>query len=151
MRAVVQRVKRASVTIDGAVFSSIKNGILVFLGIAIDDNEEDINYIIDKLVNLRIFSDENDKMNNSLLSISGEILVVSQFTLYGDARKGRRPSYSMALSQDLAESFYERFIEKLKLNYEPSKVKSGKFRAMMDVELINDGPVTILLDSKRVF
>jgi len=151
VRAVVQRVKRASVTIDDKLYSSINKGLLVLLGISIDDAEEDINYITDKLVNLRIFKDENDKMNNCIDSIKGEILIVSQFTLYGDARKGRRPSYTEALNGDKAEALYERMLSIIKTQYIEEKIKSGKFGAMMDVELINDGPVTILLDSKRLF
>ncbi|MBN2546786.1 MAG: D-tyrosyl-tRNA(Tyr) deacylase [Spirochaetes bacterium] len=151
MRAVVQRVKSASVNIDNKLYSSINKGLLVLLGISNNDTEEDIAYIIDKLINLRIFKDENNKMNNSVESIKGEILIVSQFTLYGDVRKGRRPSYTEALNGDKAIALYDKLICSLKKDYYQDKIKSGEFGTMMDVELINDGPVTILLDSKRLF
>lgn len=151
MRAVIQRVKKASVEIDGSIFSVINQGFLVLLGISINDKDLDLEYILDKIINLRIFSDNNGKMNNDITSINGEILVVSQFTLYGDARKGRRPSYSDAEKGEKAEKTYENFIIKLKNRYVPGKVKSGKFGAMMDVSLINDGPVTVLLDSEKKF
>jgi len=151
MRAVVQRVSKASVIIDEMVHSEIKKGLLVLLGISIDDNEEDISYIIDKIINLRIFNDFSGKMNENISSFGGEILVVSQFTLLGDARKGRRPSYSNAANGEDALEIYKDFIAKLEKSYESLKIKTGKFQAMMKVELVNDGPVTILLDSKRLF
>jgi len=151
VRAVVQRVKSSSVSIDNKLYSSINNGLLVLLGISIDDSDDDIDYITDKLINLRIFKDENNKMNKSVNDIKGEILIVSQFTLYGDVRKGRRPSYTEALNGDKAEAIYDKLINNIKKIYIENKIKSGKFGAMMDVELINDGPVTILLDSKRLF
>jgi len=151
MRAVLQRVKKAEVIISGNTHSKINNGILVLLGITNSDNEIDMDYIIDKTVNIRIFTDKDGKMNEDLSSINGELLIVSQFTLYGDARKGRRPSYSDALNGEKFEKLYNIFIEKIKNIYDSSKIKTGIFGAMMDVSLINDGPVTILLDSKRVF
>ncbi len=151
MRAVVQRVKNASVNINGEIISSINYGILVLLGISVNDHDPDLEYILDKIINLRIFPDINRKMNNDISSINGEILIVSQFTLYGDARKGRRPSYSEAEKGEKAEKSYENFVKKLKDKYYPEKVKIGQFGAMMDVSLINDGPVTILLDSEKKF
>ena len=123
----------------------------MLLGISKDDNQNDIDYIIDKIVNLRIFSDNEDKFNLSLQDIGGEILIVSQFTLYGDARKGRRPSFDMASKGDVALLIYQDFLIKLKKTYDDKKVKCGVFGAMMDVGIVNDGPVTILLDSKKEF
>ena len=151
MRAVVQRVKKASVKVDDKIISSIAAGYVVLLGITLNDNDEDINYIIDKVINLRIFKDENGKMNNSISSIQGELIIVSQFTLYGDVRKGRRPSYSDALCGEKAEEIYNIFIKKIKESYDPDKIQTGIFGAMMEVEIINSGPVTILLDSSRLF
>lgn len=151
MRAVIQLVKSASVAIEGKIFSEIKNGFVVLLGISKNDKDSDIDYIIDKIINLRVFKDKDDKMNENINSINGDILIVSQFTLYGDARKGRRPSYSEASSPDEAEKTYNRFIDKIKNNYNPDKIFTGKFQAMMDVSLINNGPVTILLDSEKLF
>ncbi len=151
MRAVVQRVKRASVTVDGELVSSIGSGLLVLLGISKTETEDDTDYIIDKIINMRIFPDNNGKMNESILSINGEILIVSQFTLYGDIRKGRRPSYDMAEGSDTAIKIYNGFIEKIKQKYDFSKIFTGVFGAMMDIDLVNSGPVTILLDSKRGF
>lgn len=151
MRAVIQRVKRASIEINGSIFSAINRGSLVLLGISNIDIDQDMEYILDKIINLRIFSDINGKMNNDIASIDGEILIVSQFTLFGDARKGRRPSYSNAEKGEKAEKIYNSFIIRLKDKYNPVKIKSGKFGAMMDISLINDGPVTILLDSEKKF
>ena len=151
MRAVIQRVKKALVSVDNKIISHIDKGLLVLLGISTEDSQSDSDYIIDKIVNLRIFKDAEGKMNNSVASIEGEILIVSQFTLYGDARKGRRPSYSSAANGDDAEKIYNSFIESVGNIYPPDKIKTGKFAAMMEVELINDGPVTILLDSERLF
>ena len=150
MRAVVQRVKEASVEVDGKVVGKIGNGILVLLGVGKDDTEEDMKWIADKVVNLRIFQDENGKMNLSLLDIGGEVLVVSQFTLYGDARKGRRPSFTEAAPPEKGREFYKKFVEYLKEKYN-IKVETGEFGAMMDVHIVNWGPVTILLDSKKNF
>ncbi|NIP29043.1 MAG: D-tyrosyl-tRNA(Tyr) deacylase [Candidatus Dadabacteria bacterium] len=149
MRAVIQRVSRASVKVDGRVVGQINKGLLVFLGIKRDDGEKDINYLADKIVNLRIFEDENQKMNLSLLNIGGEILLISQFTLYGDCTKGRRPSYDKAASPEFAEKMYEKFIEKLKSTV--SKTETGIFGADMRVDLVNSGPVTLLLDSSKEF
>jgi D-tyrosyl-tRNA(Tyr) deacylase len=148
MRAVVQRVKSASVTAGGKVIGEIGKGLLVLLGIEDTDGTADCDYICEKLPNLRVFEDENGKMNLSVLDISGEILLVSQFTLYGDARKGRRPSFIKAAGPDAAIPLYESVIQKLK---EQIPVQTGEFQAHMEVSLINDGPVTILLESKRLF
>lgn len=149
MRAVVQRVKNASVFVEDAEISRIENGILVFLGIAGDDTEKDMEYIVEKCVNLRIFEDAENVMNLSVQDIEGEILLVSQFTLYGDARKGRRPSYQKAAPPDMARGLFQKCIWLFEQKY--SKVRTGKFQADMQVALINDGPVTILLDSKKDF
>lgn len=149
MRAVVQRVKNASVFVEDAEISRIENGILVFLGIAADDTEKDMEYIVEKCVNLRIFEDAENVMNLSVQDIEGEILLVSQFTLYGDARKGRRPSYQKAAPPDMARGLFQKCIWLFEQKY--SKVRTGKFQADMQVALINDGPVTILLDSKKDF
>lgn len=149
MRAVVQRVKKSSVKVDGEVVGSIKNGLNVLVGICGDDTLEDLKYIIDKIVNLRIFQDDNDKMNLSVKDIEGEILAISQFTLYGDCRRGRRPNFMGALGGNEAKVIYDKFIEMLKET--GIKVETGVFGAHMDVEIQNDGPVTILLDSKKTF
>jgi len=149
MRAVIQRVKNASVTVDGKVVSSIGNGFLVLLGVENGDAQQDIDYIVNKITGLRIFEDSDEKMNLSILDVKGEIIVVSQFTLAGDARKGRRPSFSNAMLPDKANQMYMQVVENIKsfgIN-----VGTGIFGAMMDVELINSGPVTILLDSHRTF
>ncbi len=149
MRAVIQRVKSASVTVDGELVSEIDTGLLIFIGIAHDDTEAEIDYIANKVANLRIFEDADGKMNCSLLDIGGSALVVSQFTLYGDCRKGRRPSFIGAARPEIANELYEKFITALeKLNI---LTKGGTFQAMMDVQLVNDGPVTILLDSDKQF
>lgn len=149
MRGVVQRVKRASVSVDGKVISKIDKGIMLLLGIEANDDEKDLEYIIKKVSKLRIFDDEEGVMNKSLLDYSLEILVVSQFTLYGDARKGNRPSYIRSAKFDDGIILYEKFIEEMKnLGI---KVSVGEYGADMDVELINDGPVTILLDSSKEF
>jgi len=149
MRAVVQLVKKASVTVNGSVISEIGPGLLVFLGIQKNDTASDARMLAEKIVRLRIFPDQGKLMNLSILDIAGEILVVSQFTLYGDCRKGRRPSYSQAAPPDQAEKLYELFIRETAELGVP--VSSGKFQAMMDVELINQGPVTLLLDSEKTF
>ena len=148
MRAVVQRVKRASVTVEGNVTGSIEKGLLVFLGIEETDTLEDVKYICDKVANLRIFEDEQGKMNRSVLDEGGSVLLVSQFTLYGDARNGRRPSFSKAARPEHALPLYENAVRLLK---ETVPVETGEFQAMMEVSLLNDGPVTILLESKRLF
>ena len=148
MRAVVQRVSEAKVTVGSDTIGAIDRGVVVLLGVTTDDTEKDVNYLVDKISNLRIFPDDDDKMNLSLLDMQGEALVVSQFTLFGDCRKGRRPSYGHAAPPDLANNLYELFIEKL-ARFLP--VASGTFQAMMHVHLVNDGPVTLLLDSKKNF
>ena len=149
MRAVVQRVKRSSVSVDGKIVSKIDKGLMVLLGVEVNDDESDLDYILKKVTRLRIFDDEDGVMNKSLLDYGLEILVVSQFTLYGDARKGNRPSYIRSAKFDQGILLYEKFIEELeKLNV---KVSHGEYGADMDVELINDGPVTILLDSSKEF
>lgn len=149
MRAVVQRVTSSSVSVDGNVIGSIGKGFNVLIGIAKDDTIDDLKYIKDKIVNLRVFHDENDKMNLSLLDVQGEILAISQFTLYGDCRKGRRPNFMDALGGEEAVKLYDEFVEMLKST--GLKVETGEFGAEMKVEIHNDGPVTILLDSKRNF
>lgn len=146
MRAVVQRVKESSVTVDGNVIGRIGAGLLVLLGIAKKDTITDIDFIADKILNLRIFEDENKKMNRSVLETGGEMLVVSQFTLLGDCRKGRRPSFIDAAEPEKANELYEKFIEKI--CGKGVKVQTGIFRAMMDVSLVNDGPVTLIVESK---
>lgn len=149
MRSVVQRVDRAEIRVGEKCISLIKKGILVFLGIQQEDEERDADYLSDKIIHLRIFEDEKGKMNLSLLDIRGEMLIVSQFTLLGDCRKGRRPSFTEAENPDRARVLYNYFINKSK-----EKVKccaEGEFQAMMSVELINNGPVTMLLDSRRSF
>lgn len=149
MRAVVQRVTYSSVEVDGVIVGEINKGFNVLLGISKEDTEEDMKYIKDKIINLRIFSDENDKMNLSLLDIKGELLLISQFTLYGDARKGRRPNFMNALGGEEAKKFYDKFIEMMKET--GLKVQTGIFGADMKVDIKNDGPVTILLDSSKNF
>ena len=149
MRFVIQRVERAKVTVEGNVSGEIGNGYVVLVGLLPTDDDKVMDYMLDKLVNLRIYEDENDKLNLSLKDIGGEILIVPNFTLYGDARKGRRPSYAKAAPPDEAEKLFDRFVEKAKetgLN-----VQTGIFRTHMKVELVNDGPVTILLDSEKNF
>ena len=149
MRAVVQRVKSASVKVEGKLVSEIGAGVLIFLGVAHEDTATEIEYIANKVANLRIFEDEEGKMNRSLLEMGGAALVVSQFTLYGDCRKGRRPSFIKAARPELANALYEEFITALEQQNIPTQ--GGTFQAMMDVELVNDGPVTILLDSDKPF
>ncbi len=146
MKALVQRVKKASVTVDGEVIGEIGNGLLVFIGVTHGDTEEDAAYLAEKIAHLRIFRDENDKMNLSLLDIGGGALVVSQFTLYGDCRKGRRPGFSDAAEPELADRLYEKFVELLRLQG-VRQVETGRFAADMLVKLENDGPVTLMLES----
>ncbi len=149
MRAVIQRVKSAAVTVEGEVVSAIGEGVLIFLGIAQDDTEAELAYVANKVATLRIFEDEAGKMNRSLLDTGGAALVVSQFTLYGDCRKGRRPSFINAARPEAAKPLYEQFITALKQHN--IQTQGGTFQAMMEVQLINDGPVTILLDSDKQF
>lgn len=148
MRAVVQRVTRASVKVDGKLIGSIGKGLMVLIGIEESDEARDIDYMCDKLTGLRIFEDENEKMNLSVADVSGEMLIVSQFTLYGDARKGKRPSFITAARPEKAIPMYEELIRRLR---ESLHVETGEFGADMAVELVNDGPVTILLESRRLF
>ena len=148
MRALVQRVKRCSVSIDGKLTSSIGMGLLVFLGVKNGDAEVDAEYLAERCASLRIFDDEARKMNLSVKDVLGEAMVVSQFTLYGDTRKGNRPSYTDAASQKIAEVLYDHFAEHLRKLLGEKRVATGVFRAMMDVELVNDGPVTLILESK---
>ncbi len=145
MRAVIQRVKRASVKVDNKIIGKINNGLLVFLAISKEDEEKDIDFMVKKVINLRIFEDNNGKMNLSLLDKNYELLIVSQFTLYGDVRKGYRPNFMKSANREKAISFYNKFIDKIK-NI-GIKVATGEFGAMMEVELINDGPVTIIINS----
>jgi D-tyrosyl-tRNA(Tyr) deacylase len=149
VRAVVQRVSEASVRVEGELVSQIGPGLLVLLGVGQGDAEPDADALAEKTLNLRIFPDETGQMNRSVLDLGGEILVVSQFTLYGDARKGRRPSYLEAAPPAVASRLYERYLVRLR----PSglRVQTGVFRALMDVSLVNQGPVTLLLDSRRTF
>lgn len=149
MRAVVQRVKEAKVVVEGEVVGSINKGLLVFLGVGGEDTDQDLDYLVDKVLGLRIFQDDKDKMNLSLLDVEGDLLVVSQFTLYGDVRKGKRPSFIDSAHPDIGKIYYEGFVKKAK--DEGIKVETGIFGAHMDVSLINDGPVTIMLDSKKLF
>ncbi|HHW70583.1 MAG TPA: D-tyrosyl-tRNA(Tyr) deacylase [Clostridiales bacterium] len=149
MRAVVQRVEEAKVLVEDKVINEIGEGLLILLGVGHDDTDEDLNYLIDKTVNLRIFGDNEGKMNLSLKDIKGDMLVVSQFTLYGDCRRGRRPSFIAAAPPNIANKYYKNFIKGV--NAKGINAKGGIFQAHMKVELINDGPVTILLDSKKEF
>ncbi len=150
MRAIIQRVKNASVNVDNNVIGKIDQGFLVFIAVNVDDEIKDLEYIKNKVMNLRVFEDENGKMNKSIKDIDGEFLVVSQFTLYGDARKGNRPSFINSAKHEKAEEYYERFIEELKKE-SGLKVETGKFAADMEISLINDGPVTIQLDSSKIY
>lgn len=147
MRAVLQRVSRAKVTVDGETTGEIGTGLLILLGVGKDDVESDASYLVEKIINLRIFDNDEGKMNRSLIDIGGELLVVSQFTLYADTRKGRRPSYIGAADPDEANRLYEFFVQEFRKYI--TKVETGRFQAMMDVELVNDGPVTIILDSSQ--
>lgn len=146
MKAVIQRVKQCSVTVDNTVVGSIGPGILVLLGVAEHDQAADSRYLAEKITHLRIFPDENGKMNRSLKETGGEMLVVSQFTLLGDCRKGRRPSFVHAAEPQKARQLYEHFVDRI--HRQGITAQTGQFRAMMDVSLINDGPVTLILESK---
>ena len=147
MRACVQRVRTASVTVDGNIVGQIDHGLVVLLGVAQGDPEQDAKQLADKIVKLRIFEDDQDKMNRSLVDTGGSMLVVSQFTLLGDCRKGRRPSFVAAATPELAEQLYEFFVAEVA--GQGIGVETGRFRTMMDVSLINSGPVTLLLDTKQ--
>ena len=147
MRAVIQRVSRARVTVDSRVAGEIQTGMLILLGVGRDDTPEAAAYLAEKIANLRVFADDAGKMNRSLLEISGSALVVSQFTLYGDTRGGRRPSYIQAAPPEDANQLYEEFVRRLRSF--GVRVETGVFQAHMEVELVNDGPVTILLDSEK--
>lgn len=149
MRALVQRVKRCSVSINGVLHSSIGPGMLILLGIGRTDGSDDAAYLAERCAHLRIFDDTEGKMNLSVQDVRGSALVVSQFTLYADTRKGNRPSYSEAAPPEIAERLYDEFVAHLRGHLRAERVATGVFRAMMDVELINDGPVTILLESKN--
>ena len=146
MRVVVQRVKHASVTINGTVNGKINNGFLVLLGVQSTDSEQDVDYLVKKVTNLRIFSDENDKINLSLKDVNGELLIVSQFTLYANCKEGNRPSFVEAAKPDIAIPLYEYFVSECKKII--PVVETGIFGADMKVDLLNDGPVTIIMDSK---
>lgn len=149
MRAVVQRVKTGAVFVSGEIVGSINQGLVVFLGVGQNDQEEDAVYLANKIINLRIFEDEAGKMNRSLLDVRGEILIVSQFTLFGDCRQGRRPSFTEAAPPEAANSLYQFFVEKIK--EQGIKVATGIFQEEMLVKIENDGPVTMLLDSRKLF
>ena len=146
MRAVLQRVKKSSVTVNDKIIGKIGNGLLVLLGVSREDEIKDADYLADKIPNLMIFEDQNAKMNRSLLETGGQMLVVSQFTLLGDCRKGRRPSFTNAAGPDKAKELYEYFVSQIKLK--GVRVKTGQFRAVMAVSLVNDGPVTIIVESQ---
>ena len=149
MRCVVQRVTSSSVTVDGVISGQIDAGMMVLIGVSVDDTEADLKYMAEKVPNLRIFDDENGVMNRSVLDVGGSILAVSQFTLYGDARGGRRPSYIRAAKPDKADELYEKLIARWR--EKGIHVETGVFRTEMKVSLVNDGPVTILLDSEKTF
>lgn len=148
MRAVVQRVKQSSVVVNGEIVGSISKGFNVLVGVEEGDTEQDVRYLADKLLGLRVFEDEDEKLNLSIEDVGGEMLVISQFTLLGDARKGRRPSFIRAAQPAIANQLYESLCQILS---EKIKVEKGVFRAQMEVNIVNDGPVTLLLDSKKLF
>jgi D-tyrosyl-tRNA(Tyr) deacylase len=149
MRAVIQRVKRANVRVDGRLIGEIGPGLLVLAGVADKDTSESAEWMAEKIIHLRVFDDEEGKMNRTLAEAGGAVLCVSQFTLLGDCRKGRRPSYDRAATPETARSIYELLVAALRAR--GARVETGEFRAMMDVELVNDGPVTLLLDSEKLF
>jgi D-aminoacyl-tRNA deacylase len=149
MRAVVQRVSRAQVVIDGEITGQIGLGLLILLGVGHDDTEADANYLAEKIAGLRVFEDDSGKMNRSVQDVGGSVLAVSQFTLYGDVRRGKRPSFDRASPPEKARQLYEFFVERIRST--GLRCETGRFQEMMKVELVNEGPVTILLDSARVF
>jgi len=149
MRAVVQRVSKACVTVDGTVVGEIGAGLLVLLGVAVNDSEADAEYLAEKLCGLRIFEDDAGKMNRSVAETGGAVLAVSQFTLYGDVRRGKRPSFDGAARPERARELYEYFVEQIRRR--GLRCETGQFQAMMSVSLVNEGPVTLLLDSARLF
>jgi len=149
MRALVQRVSRASVTVNGEVVGKIGRGLVVLVGVANEDTEKDAQYLVQKVVNLRIFPDSDGKFNLSALDVRGELLLISQFTLMGDARKGRRPSFDAAMPPAQAEKLFEYFVQEASAS--GLRVETGRFQAHMQVEIINDGPVTLMLDSREKF
>ncbi len=148
MRAVIQRVQKCSVTIEGTVFSSIGKGILILLGVKSGDTNHDAEYLAARCAALRLFDDATGRMNLSVVDVSGEVMVVSQFTLYGDTRIGNRPSYSEAAAPEIAEALYNHFVSTLRRLINGARVSTGVFRAMMEVHLVNDGPVTLMVESK---
>ena len=148
MRALIQRVSSASVTIDGKLHSSIGKGMLILLGIKTTDTETEVQYLAEKCAALRIFEDAEEKMNLSVKDVAGSVMIVSQFTLYGDTRKGNRPSFIEAAPPETAEPLYEKFVAAISVLLGKEKVATGVFRAMMDVALVNDGPVTVIVGSK---
>ena len=149
MRAVVQRVSRAKVTVAGEITGEIGTGLMVLLGVSEDDTQDDASYLAEKLVSLRIFPDDEGKMNRSLSDVAGQMLIVSQFTLFGDCRKGRRPSFIKAARPEMADSLYRVFV--VEVQGRGIQTATGRFQAQMDVELVNDGPVTLLVDSRKEF
>ncbi|MBI2619254.1 MAG: D-tyrosyl-tRNA(Tyr) deacylase [Ignavibacteriales bacterium] len=149
MRALIQRVKRCSVSVEGNRISEIGKGVLVLLAVHVSDAGDDALRLADRCGALRIFDDAEGKMNLSIADVSGEVMVVSQFTLYGDTRKGNRPSYTEAAPPEQAETLYKTFVERLRTVLAPNKVATGVFRALMDVELVNDGPVTVMVEGKK--
>jgi D-aminoacyl-tRNA deacylase len=149
MRAVVQRVSRAKVTVDGGITGEIRLGLLVLLGVGQEDTEADVSYMGEKIAGLRIFEDQDGKMNRSVLDVGGSVLAVSQFTLYGDVRRGKRPSFDVAAPPEAARRLYELFVERIRAA--GLHCETGRFQEMMQVELVNEGPVTILLDSGKQF
>lgn len=148
MKIVIQRVSESSVTVDGKIIAQIQAGLLILLGIENEDTQEDINWLVSKIINLRIFADENGIMNLSVKDIDGEVIVVSQFTLYASTKKGNRPSYIKASKPDIAIPLYEKFVSKLETDF-GRKIQTGEFGSDMKVSLLNDGPVTIVIDSKN--
>jgi D-tyrosyl-tRNA(Tyr) deacylase len=148
MKAVIQRVANAQVTVDEKIVGKIEKGLLILLGIGKDDSDEDIDYLVRKIIHLRIFNDTDSKMNLSLKDIDGDVLIISQFTLYADTKKGNRPSYIQAAQPIIAKNLYEKFLHDFEKEFD-KKIQAGTFGADMKVELLNDGPVTILIDSKN--
>ena len=148
MRAVIQRVKSASVSINNLVRAEIKTGLLIFLGIGLEDNDADINWLTNKIINLRIFDDKNGMMNLSMIDLDAEAMIISQFTLHAQTKKGNRPSYNKAASQELATPIYKKFIKQMECHL-PGRISSGIFGANMKVDLTNNGPVTIIIDTKN--